>query len=451
MKKLTNMLEKYLMPIANKIEGNRYLTAIRDGFASIMPFLIIGSVFLLLSNLPFESVNNFLDSVLGEGTIQKLGYLLQPTFNIMALLVIIGIARSLLDRYEIKDTSALVLPIITFLLLQNFNIDVVLESGEIITQGDVIPTNYLGAPGLFVAMISTILTVEAYRFFKEKGWVIKLPDAVPPAVGRSFSALIPAAIILTVTLLIKVGFEYTSFNTIFDMIYTCLQQPLSALGNTLASQVISEGLIGLFWCFGVHGDNIVSSVMGPIWRGLSAENLASVQAGGEPLNIICQQFRDVYLIAGGTGATLSLLVSIWIGAKSSVMRKIAKLSGAAAIFNINEPIIFGIPVVLNPIMMIPFVLVPIVLCITTYTAMSLGLVPLLPGIEIPWTTPVFISGAIAAGWKGVLLQLVNFVIATLIYFPFVKALDKQYLEEEKANALKIEQEKDDLELEGVTL
>ena len=449
MNKLTELLERYLMPIANKVEGNRYLTAIRDGFASIMPFLIIGSVFLLLSNLPFEAVNQFLDGILGEGTLGKLGYLLQPTFNIMALLVIIGITRSLLDRYEIKDTSALILPIITFLLLQNFSIDILLESGETLTQSDVIPTNYLGAPGLFVAMISTILTVEAYRFIKNKGWIIKLPDAVPPAVGRSFSALIPAAIILTVTLLIKIAFEATPFLTVFDMIYTCLQQPLSALGNTLFSQVISEGLIGLFWCFGVHGDNIVSSVMAPIWRGLSAENLANVQAGKEPLNIICQQFRDVYLIAGGTGATLSLLVSIWIGAKSSVMRKIAKLSGPAAIFNINEPIIFGIPIVLNPIMMIPFVLVPIVLCIITYTAMRLGLVPLLQGIEIPWTTPVFISGAIAAGWKGVVLQMVNFVVATLIYYPFVKTLDRQYLEEEQANELEMEQVKEQKELEAM--
>ena len=310
-----------------------------------------------------------------------------------------------------------------------------MEAGETVTSGGVIPMGYLGAAGLFVAMICTILTVESYHWIKEGGWVIKMPDSVPPAVSRSFSSLIPAAIILTVVFLIKVIFEYTPYATVFDLIYQCLQQPLSALGNSLPSQMISEGLIGLFWCFGVHGDNVVSAIMGPIWRGLSAENLALVQAGKEPINIICQQFRDVYLIAGGTGATLSLLVSIWFGAKSPELKTVAKLSGPAAIFNINEPVIFGIPIVLNPIMMIPFVIVPIVLCVTTYLAMSLGLVPLLQGIEIPWTTPVFISGWIAGGWNALILQIVNFAVATAIYFPFVKVLDRDLLKNAKKKEL----------------
>lgn len=436
MDKFTQLLERTLMPIAERVEQNRYLSAIREGFTSIMPFLIIGSIFLLLSNLPSETLNNFLGSIFGSDNIAKLGYLLEPTFNIMALLVIVGIAKSLLEYYRIKDTSALILPIITFLLLNNFNITLTSEAGESITSGGVIPMGYLGAAGLFVAMIVTILTVESYRWIKEKGWTIKMPDSVPPAVSRSFSSLIPAAIILTVIFVVKVLFEYTPYTTVFDLIYQCLQQPLSALGNSLPSQIVSEGLIGLFWCFGVHGDNIVSAIMGPIWRGLSAESLALVQAGKDPINIICQQFRDVFLIAGGTGATLSLLVSIWIGAKSPELKAVAKLSGPAAIFNINEPVIFGIPVVLNPIMMIPFVLVPIVLCITTYIAMSLGLVPLLQGIEIPWTTPVFISGWLAGGWKALILQIINFVIATLIYFPFVKVLDRDMLR----NANKIELE-----------
>lgn len=431
MDKFTAQLEKVLMPIAEKVEQNRYLSAIREGFTSIMPFLIIGSIFLLLSNLPSETLNNALGSIFGADNIAKLGYLLEPTFNIMALLVIIGIAKSLLEYYRIKDTSALILPIITFLLLNNFNITLTTEAGETITSGGVIPMNYLGAAGLFVAMISTILTVEAYHWIKERGWVIKMPDSVPPAVSRSFSSLIPAAIILTVVFIIKVVFEYTPYLTVFDLIYQCLQQPLSALGNSLPSQIISEGLISLFWCFGVHGDTVVSAVMGPIWRGLSAENLALVQASKDPVNIICQQFRDVYLIAGGTGATLSLLASIWIGAKSPELKTVAKLSGPAAIFNINEPVIFGIPIVLNPIMMIPFILVPAVLCITTYAAMSMGFVPLLTGIEIPWTTPVFISGWLAGGWRALVLQIVNFIVATVIYFPFVKILDKELIKKSK--------------------
>lgn len=241
MDRFTQMLEKTLMPIAEKVEQNRYLSAIREGFTSIMPFLIIGSIFLLLSNLPSEALNNFLGSIFGAENIAKLGYLLEPTFNIMALLVIIGIAKSLLEYHHIKDTSALILPIITFLLLNNFTITLTTEAGETVTSGGVIPMGYLGAAGLFVAMICTILTVESYHWIKERGWVIKMPDSVPPAVSRSFSSLIPAAIILAVVFLIKVIFEYTPYATVFDLIYQCLQQPLSALGNSLPSQMISEG------------------------------------------------------------------------------------------------------------------------------------------------------------------------------------------------------------------
>lgn len=435
MEKITETLEKYLLPIAEKVEQNRYLRAIRDGFMSIMPFLIIGSIFMLLSNLPSENLNNFLESIFGADNISKLGYVLEPTFNIMAMLVCIGIGKSLLDYYKIKDTSAMILPVITFLLLNNFSITLTTDSGEAVTSGGVIPMDYLGAAGLFVAMIVTILTVEAYRWIKNKGWVIKMPDSVPPAVSRSFSSLIPAAIILTVVFIVKVLFEATPYETIFNLIYQCLQQPLYALGNSLPSQMISEALISLLWCFGIHGDTVVSSVMGPIWRGLSAENLALVSSGLDPANIICQQFRDVYLIAGGTGATFSLLVCIWMSAKSPELKTVVKLAEPPAIFNINEPVIFGIPIVLNPIMMIQFIIVPVVLCVTTYIAMSLGLVPLLTGIEIPWTTPVFISGWLAGGWRAVILQIINFIIAIIIYFPFVKAVDKQFLDNAKKNEL----------------
>lgn len=433
MQKIIELLERTLLPIAEKIEANRYLKAISEGFTSLTPFFIIGSIYLLLSNLPFAFITDFVNDLLGEGSLDKLGYVLEATFNVMALLGIIGMAKSLLEQYKIKDTSAQILPVVTFLLLNTFTVDFLSESGETLTMDGAITTEFLGAPGLFVAIISTILTIESYRFFKNKGWTIKLPNSVPPAVGNSFAALIPSAIILTATLAIKIAFQATDFNTIFTFIYTILQQPLVALGNTLPAQMICEGFISLFWCFGIHGDNVVTAVWGTVWGGLSAENLLNVQADLEPVNIITQQFRDVYLIAGGTGCTLSLLVCIFWKCKSVTMRAIGKIAGPAAIFNINEPIIFGIPIVLNPIMMIPFILVPITLCATTYFAMYTGLVPLTQGIEIPWTTPIFISGLIAGGWRAVVLQAINFIIAICMYYPFVTTLDKKYLVEEAQN------------------
>lgn len=227
-------------------------------------------------------------------------------------------------------------------------------------------------------------------------------------------------------------FTFTSFATIHGFIYKVLQAPLTALGDSLGATLVANLFIGLFWVFGIHGANIVGSVMGPIWISLSGENLAAFQAGKELPHIITQQFQEIYLQLGGSGSTLALCLAMIFICRSQQCKKLGKLALLPGLFNINEPITFGLPVVLNPIMMIPFILTPMILAVVCYVAISLGLVPPPSGVIVPWTTPPIIGGFLIAGFKGAILQIVELAISFFIYLPFLRVVDKQYYEQEQS-------------------
>lgn len=414
------------MPLAMKIEGNDYLSAIKDGFIRIMPFLIIGSFFLLVANLPIPGYSEFIIRHFGEKFISQLNYVLDATYSVMALLVVISTSISLAKRWKLNEISCALISIVSFLIVTPYKLPQ--ENGEIIS--DVIPTFALGAQGLFLALIITVTAVRLYRLFNHPRLTISMPDSVPPAVANSFSSLIPSFLIVLLFWLARMLFEVTPFGTAQEMIFKVLQAPMMQLGNTLPSQMVAEFFVSFFWFFGLHGDSIVTAIMGPIWRSLTLENMQAMKHGLPPVNIITQQFRDVFLICGGTGFTLAMLLVMLFRAKSKRMREIAKLAAPAAVFNINEPIIFGVPIALNPLLFIPFIIVPVVLCVITYSAMAFGWLPLTSGLEIPWTTPIFISGFLICGWKGMLFQAINLAVAMTIYYPFVMTLDRQYLRDE---------------------
>ncbi|WP_120066375.1 PTS sugar transporter subunit IIC [Buttiauxella izardii] len=426
MNNFTAFMERKILPLAMKIEGNDYLSAIKDGFIRIMPFLIIGSFFLLIANLPIPGYNEFIVHHFGEKFIGQLNYVLDATYSVMALLVVVSTSISLAKRWQLNEISCVLISLVSFLIVTPYKLPQ--DNGAVIS--DVIPTFALGAQGLFLSLIITLTAVRLYRLFNHPRLMISMPSSVPPAVANSFSSLIPSFLIVLIFWLTRLLFEITPFGTAQEMIFKVLQAPMMQLGNTLPSQMVAEFFVSFFWFFGLHGDSIVTAIMGPIWRSLTLENMQAMKQGLPPVNIITQQFRDVFLICGGTGFTLAMLLVMLFRAKSKRMREIAKLASPAAIFNINEPIIFGVPIALNPLLFIPFIIVPVVLCVITYSAMAFGWLPLTSGLEIPWTTPIFISGFLICGWKGMLFQAINLAVAMTIYYPFVMTLDKQYLRDE---------------------
>lgn len=423
--------EEKVMPVADKIANNRYLIAIRDGFMIAMPLLIIGAIALLIEELPITGYSAFMAGIFGAGWADFFLIPYHASMAIMTIFVILGISNSLAKHYKLDGMSTAAISLVCFFVLTPFTTSFTPEGSKIAYQvGSVIPMEWIGSKGLFVGMFSAILATEIMRFVSDKGWVIKMPEGVPPTVAKAFSALIPGAVSIFAFGIIRLIFAYTPFETIHNFIYTILQVPLTSLGDSLGAVLIANFFISLFWLFGIAGGDVVQSVMTPIWIALSAENLAAYGKGAALPHIITQQFNSIYLWIGGGGATLGLCITLLFVCKSQQCKKIGKLSIFPGIFNINEPIIFGLPVVLNPIMVIPFILTPLVLAVITYFTMAVGLVPAPNGVLLPWTTPPIIGGFLVSGFRGAILQVVEIVISVLIYLPFIKVQDKEYLKQE---------------------
>ncbi|GIO19577.1 PTS system oligo-beta-mannoside-specific EIIC component [Oceanobacillus oncorhynchi subsp. incaldanensis] len=426
MNKFMEFLENILLPIADKLNNNRYLTALRDGFMVALPFIIFGSIFVVLANLPF------LDRLIGEEAFATYQNALAPasesTLSLMGLFVIVGIGYKLTQRYGLEAIYGGTVAIASFLILT----PQVLEG-----VAGAIPAVSLGAEGMFLGIVTAFVSAELYRFFTQKNWTIKMPAGVPDQVSKSFSALIPVALTLSIFLVLRIVFSFTPFDTIQNFIYTLIQEPLTALGSGLPATIIAVLLIQVFWFFGLHGQIIINSVFDPIWYALNNENLQAFQAGQEIPNVVTKQFIDTFLVGmGGTGMTLAVIILILIIGRSRQMKELGKLGAPASIFNVNEPIIFGLPIVMNPLSLIPWILAPVVVTIITYFAMSTGIVPKPAGIIVPWTTPPLLSGFLATGnaWQGAVLQAFNLIVVMIIWWPFLKIIDKSYYENEKKSS-----------------
>lgn len=421
-----------IAPIAQKMTANRYLSAIKEGFFGATPILIAGSIFLLFTSLPFTGYSDFMAGIFGEGWMDFFYLPYQVSFKLMAFFVVVGMARSLAKYYKVDSKLAIALSFVGIFLL----------TPVIVTAENVkgLPMDNFAAQGLFVCMISTVISVEIYRFCVQKGITIKMPDSVPQNVSSAFAAVIPAFAIILLFNFIRMGFSMTDFGNAQTFIFTILQQPLQSLGGTLPATVIVLLLESVIWCFGLHGSSIVSSVMNPIWYSLSAENLAAFEAGIALPHIVNYQFISFFVKLGGVGATLSLTLLCLFKSKSDQYKALGKLGIGASLFNINEPIIFGFPIVLNPMLMIPFILSNVTVGIVTYAAIYFQLVPYINGVNLPYTIPAVISGFMICGWRGALLQVVLLIITGLIYYPFFKAQDKvAYIQEqEKKNSISIE-------------
>ncbi|MCT4783227.1 MULTISPECIES: PTS cellobiose transporter subunit IIC [Exiguobacterium] len=425
------LISKLLMPMATYLNNSRYLQVLRDAFMLAFPITMFGSIVVVIANLPF------LDKFMSEGTLNvfksSLGNAPSATMGIMSIFVVFGIGYYLSKSYNVEAVFGGAISLVSFLLLTPFLIEV---EGMTDAVGNVLPLDRLGAKGMFLAMITGFLSGEIYRFVVQKNWTIKMPDGVPPAVAKSFSALVPALLTLTVFLLLNIGVT-SLFNTnLHDVIFNVVQQPLVKLGNGLVPTLIAIFFVQLFWFFGLHGQVIVNSVMDPIWNTLSLENLNAYTTTGDVPNIISKQFVEIYTVGlGGSGSTLAVIVAILLFLKSKQLKQIGKLSLGPGIFNVNEPVIFGLPIVMNPLIMIPWIVAPLITVTVTYFAMSTGLVPPPTGVAVPWTVPMFISGMMATNsLAGGLLQLVNFFIILAIWFPFLIFIDRLNVKKEQEEA-----------------
>lgn len=410
-------ISEKILPLANALGQNRYLTVLRDAFMLSFPITMFGSIVVVINNLPFfnDATKGTLSTLFGNGQ--------NATMSIMTVFVTFGIGYYLSKSYDVEGIFGGAVSFASFLILTPFFMTT--ESGETITG--VLSLDRLGAKGMFIGMIAAFLATEIYCRVTKRGWQIKMPDGVPPAVTKSFAALIPAIVTLTIFLMINAIMTGVFHANLHDVIYELIQKPLTGLGSSLPATLLALFLVQFLWFFGLHGQIIVNSVMDPIWNTLMLDNLEAYQNGEALPHIVTKPFMETFTVGlGGSGMTLAVVILMAFVLKKKQYRDVGRLALAPGIFNVNEPAIFGMPIVLNATILIPWVVAPLVVTTFNYLVMAAGLVPAPTGVSVPWTVPVIASGVLATNsWLGGLLQVIDVVLVGVIWYPFLRILDRQ--------------------------
>lgn len=430
--------EEHFVPVAARIGGQRHLVAIRDGFAALMPIIMAGSFAVLLNFMPIPGWDKFLETALGIQLKTMNGTIMWGSLTMLSIFISFSVAYNLAKSYDANGLQAGLLSVASFLImipqapLLKLPEGVTLaDGGTVINIGGNINTMYTGAQGMFVGMLIALVATELFvKLSKTDALVVKMPEGVPPAVARSFAALFPTMIVLAVMSILCILFGQAADHNLFATITKYVGAPIKTATDSLGSALVIVFFQQFLWFFGLHGPNILGGVVEPILLQLLDENMKAVATGQIPPHIITKPFLDSFVHLGGSGATITLLGAIFFASKRKQNREIAKLGVAPGLFNINEPVIFGFPIVLNPILFIPFVFGPMVLTTIAYVATWIGLVPKTIAM-VPWTFPPVIGGFVAtASIQGGILAFVNLVVGFLIYLPFIMMLEKMEAKKE---------------------
>ncbi|CAM3743040.1 PTS sugar transporter subunit IIC [Weissella cibaria] len=438
---MNNFINEKLLPPVMKFVNTKAVTAIKNGMLYPIPFIVIGAVFLILGQFPIQAVQDYLNEI-GLGPIFMQAN--NASFGIMALFAVFGIAYSWVRDEGHDAVPAGMLAIVVDIILQPDTVKSVtsIANPERVSTAwqvsGVIDKAWLGGKGMIVAIIVGLLVGWSYSWFMKKGFTIKLPEQVPANVAASFTALIPGAAIVTVATAIYGIFKLGFNTTMVEWIYATIQTPLQHATDGPLGVVVVAFLPVFLWFFGVHGATIVGGIMTPLLLANNADKLALYKAGKLTLDngahIVTQAFMDQFITVTGSGMTIGLVIFMLVRAKSVQMKTLGKLEIVPALFNINEPILFGLPLVLNPLLAIPFILTPLVSGFATYAVIAMGIIPPFNGMYVPWTTPAIVSGLIVGGWQGALWQAVMLVMTGFMYYPFARKYDKVLLAEEQGDA-----------------
>jgi cellobiose PTS system EIIC component len=446
--KFFKFLEKYVMGPMGKIAQFRIVRAVMAAGMASIPFTIVGSMFLVLNILP--TTFTFLKGFFNESffRISDL-YMLANTSTMGILALYFGLVfgyeytqiQAQEEKISVNPLNGALLSMFAFFLCIP---ELVVKDGSmkllnVVTKSEKVINGFrmdatiqrLGTSGIFTAIIMAILAVKIYSMCVKRQWVIKLPASVPAGVSRSFTALIPAFLITFAVLIIN-GALIALGTDIFKVVAVPFGF-VTNLTNTWLGILVIYFLIHALWIVGIHGATIITSLLTPIV-------LANMVANQNGANIpFAGEFNNMYVTVGGSGATLGLVIFILLFAKSAQLKALGKVAIVPAFFNINEPILFGLPLVYNAYLAIPFFLAPMTAASIGYFAIKLHLVnPVI--VQVPWPSPVGIGGFIGTGgdWRGAVLAIVTATAAFLIYYPFIKFYDNKLYKEEQSKAAELE-------------
>ena len=412
-----SFMEEKFLPVASKLGGQRHLLALRDGVVMIMPLLILGAFSMIIGEFPVQAFLDFMASVFGEDWNAFQGVIMNATYGISAVVACFGVASSLVNSYGENGTPAGIIAMAAFFAVV---VPTALTNADGETVGAWVAGS-LDATLLFTALLTALIVGEIYRLLVQKNFTIKLPDSVPKAVSAQFTALLPGTVIIVLFTVVRLAFSATPWGGFPEFVSDIISTPLRHFGTSYVGTL-------LLWSFGLHGSAIVVfPIFEPLWIMNMAEN---VSTGAH--NIVTFTFYENGVWMGGSGATLPVVVYMLIFAKSKLLKNVGKVGIAPGLFNINEPVTFGLPIVLNPILMIPYILSPMAAMSVQYLGTAIGLFPLCNNM-VPWTCPVLISGFLTTGSiMGVVAQLCGLAVSFVIWLPFIRVWDKKCYQDELA-------------------
>lgn len=428
---MKDKLQNVLLSISSKVETNKYLGSIKEAFTMFVPFIIVGS---------FGSMLNILVSG-ANGLAQWVPWLsnLSPAFtainfvtiSCMSLPIAFLIGYKLAEKENLPQLESGLIGLLSYLAVCPNTISTVVEGlkDPVVVNG--LGAGVIGAQGLFVSMIMSMVAVKFFGLLTNIDAIkIKMPDSVPTGIARSFNILIPIFIIITAFSVGGCLFNTFTGNYLNVWIYNIIQLPLQALANTTGGILVLALVNQLFWFLGIHGGMVIEGVRGPLSAAGLAENISAVQAGGVATNILTRGFWTSFVVVGGGGIILSLLIAIFIFSKREDHKSIAKFSLIPGICGINEPVVFGLPLVLNPIFAIPFILNSVIAAFIAVVATNIGF--LTCGVlDCPPGLPVFVTGFISYGIHGIIVQAIILIVTFIIWVPFVLMSNKQAKLEQK--------------------
>lgn len=404
------------------LQDSRYLYSIRHGFTQVMPIMIIGSIAVLINNLPVDGYQRLMVQIWGEGWRSFGAIIYNATFSIVSLVVTLAISHELANWYRSNrnaDVRPLLAQIVSFasvMITLNY------------VGGEQIDLAISGANGLFLSIVITVLATEIFiqlSLFYAKYTSEVYTNEAGTSVSAAIKAIPPAIATVTLFAIVRLLFNFYMISDISAAMNRFMQIPFLNMENNLLGALIFSFVSHSLWIFGIHGNNVLDNVARSIYLPAIDANVTAVAAGLSAPYMYTKTFFDAFVYMGGAGTTLCLIIAIFLFARRGGVKRLARISTPMGIFNINEPLLYGLPIVLNPMYIIPFLCTPLVMTLTSSAAMALGLVPYTVA-SIEWTIPVFASGYAATGGaiSGILLQAFNLLVGVCIYLPFVRLSDR---------------------------
>ncbi|MSU25100.1 MAG: PTS sugar transporter subunit IIC [Opitutus sp.] len=405
MNAVTTFLHHRLGPALSALSENRYLSAIRAGMVSVVPLTIIGGLFMIVSYLPVPG---------WEARVAAYLPLLQipvtATFGLLGVFVCFTIGYDLGKRLKQEAIVSATMATLIFLFIQ------------IQPKDQTLAMDGLGSKGLFTAILIALITVRVQKFFNDTNTVIRLPASVPAVVYESFLSLSPMIFLVVLFWVIRFGLG-VEINDLLQSVF----KPLVFALNTLPGMLVYAFLVTLLWSVGINGDNALDAIVAPIFLQFLTANVAATLQGGPLPYVTANGFFTTFVNVGGTGATIALALVLW-SSREPGFRKVSRVSLPTQIFQINEPIFFGLPIVLNPIFMVPYILNALLLTACSYVLIDLGVIHK-PFVNVPWTTPPIIGHYLVTGgdWRAAVWGAASILLAMAVYYPFAKAAERQRL------------------------